>query len=102
MPLDWFVTPTPLSPDNLKKVFQPIYVQELTTGELNPKAMRRIGFPWSEQLIKRSLTACAGTVVTAQKALEYGKALNLTGGYHHAFADFGWVFACLTTCILQH
>lgn len=94
VPPDWFVTPTPLSPDNLKKVFQPIYVQELTTGELNPKAMRRIGFPWSEQLIKRSLTACAGTVLTAQKALEFGKALNLTGGYHHAFADFGSGF-CL-------
>lgn len=94
VPNEWFLTPQPLTPQNLASVYQPNYVRELTAGTLAPKAMRRIGFPWSEQLIKRSLTACAGTVLTAQKALEYGKALNLTGGYHHAFADFGSGF-CL-------
>jgi acetoin utilization deacetylase AcuC-like enzyme len=94
VPTEWFLTPTPLTPEKLSQVFQPTYVKELTTGTLDTKSMRRIGFPWSEQLIKRSLTACAGTVLTAQKALKHGKALNLTGGYHHAFADFGSGF-CL-------
>ena len=62
--------------------------------------MRRIGFPWSEQLIQRTLTAAAGTVLTAELALEHGKALNLTGGYHHAFADFGSGFCMINDLYL--
>ncbi|MFA0697549.1 histone deacetylase, partial [Vibrio sp. 10N.222.49.C9] len=56
--------------------------------------MRRIGFPWSEQLIKRTLTSTAGTVMTAQKAIEEGVAIHLSGGYHHAHANYGSGF-CL-------
>jgi acetoin utilization deacetylase AcuC-like enzyme len=90
----WFHQPTPVSGAELQTVFNPVYVQQLIEGRLDPKAMRRIGFPWSEQLIKRSLTAVGGTMLTGQLALEHGKALNLTGGYHHAFANYGSGF-CL-------
>jgi acetoin utilization deacetylase AcuC-like enzyme len=89
-----FSTPTPVSNEELTRFYSPKYVEELTTGTLDKKAMRRIGFPWSEQLIERSRTAVAGTIQTANLAIETGKALNLTGGYHHAFADFGSGF-CL-------
>ena len=63
--------------------------------------MRRIGFPWSEQLITRTLTAVGGTLLTAQLALEQGRALNLTGGYHHAFADFGSGFCMVNDLYLS-
>jgi len=76
------------------------YLNGLTTGTLDGKAMRRIGFPWSEQLVKRTLTASAGTILTAIKALESGKALNLTGGYHHAFYDFGSGFCMVNDLYL--
>lgn len=89
-----FYVPTPVSAKDLCQVFNPQYVQQLVSGTLDPKAMRRIGFPWSNQLIQRSLTAVGGTVLTAELALEHGKALNLTGGYHHAFANYGSGF-CL-------
>ena len=91
---DSFFMPTPISPKDLCQVFNPQYVQQLVAGTLNVKAMRRIGFPWSAQLIQRSLTAVGGTILTAELALEHGKALNLTGGYHHAFANYGSGF-CL-------
>ena len=91
---DNFFMPTPVSSKDLCQVFNPQYVQQLIAGTLDVKAMRRIGFPWSEQLIQRSLTAVGGTVLTAELALEHGKALNLTGGYHHAFANYGSGF-CL-------
>jgi acetoin utilization deacetylase AcuC-like enzyme len=91
---DNFHMPTPVSPKDLRQVFNPQYVQQLVDGQLDTKAMRRIGFPWSEQLIQRSLTAVGGTILTAQLALKHGKALNLTGGYHHAFANYGSGF-CL-------
>ncbi len=89
-----FVTPSPTSIEYLHQFFDRSYVDELTSGTLNSKAMRTIGFPWSEQLIQRSLTAVGGTICTAKSALQHGIALNLTGGYHHAFADYGSGF-CL-------
>jgi acetoin utilization deacetylase AcuC-like enzyme len=89
-----FHEPLPVLPEDLRQVFNPQYIQHLIDGTLDPKAMRRIGFPWSTQLIQRSLTAVGGTVLTAKLALEHGKALNLTGGYHHAFANYGSGF-CL-------
>ena len=70
------------------------YIRQLCTGQLDPKAMRRIGFPWSEFLIERSLRSVGGTVLTAQLAVQQGLALHLSGGYHHAFAGFGSGF-CL-------
>ncbi|MDO6566235.1 histone deacetylase [Alteromonas sp. 1_MG-2023] len=94
VPDDVFFKPVPLAITELESHFDKNYVQQLTSGTLDKKAMRRIGFPWSDQLIERTLTAVAGTCLTAELALEYGKALNLTGGYHHAFADFGSGF-CL-------
>lgn len=89
-----FIQPDPISVSSLKDVYAPAYIEALTDNTLDRQAMRRIGFPWSEQLILRTRTAVGGTLRTAELALEYGTALNLTGGYHHAFADFGSGF-CL-------
>lgn len=89
-----FYTPDPLDISVLRDHFDTTYVDALLDGTLDKKAMRRIGFPWSGQLIARTLHAVGGTCLTAQLALETGKALNLTGGYHHAFDTFGSGF-CL-------
>lgn len=89
-----FVSPEPVTVELLQQHYLPEYVNNLVSGTLDRQAMRRIGFPWSEQLIQRSLTAVGGTIQTAELALQHGIALNLTGGYHHAAADFGSGF-CL-------
>ena len=96
---DWggkieFFQPTPLSTDEIKRVHSEEYVDLLVTGAMPAAKMRRIGFPWSEALITRTLTSTAGTVLTAEKALEHGIAIHLSGGYHHAHKDFGSGF-CL-------
>lgn len=104
VPQSQFHTPKAIDPEDLKRVLEPRYVDGFVGGTLDPKAMRRIGFPWSEQLVKRTLTAVAGTLLTGDLALESGVALNLTGGYHHAFANFGsgfCVFNDLYLCGLQ-
>jgi len=41
------------------------------------------------QLVERSLRAVGGTCEAAAAALEYGVAMNLAGGTHHAFPDHG-------------
>ncbi|KID56298.1 histone deacetylase superfamily protein [Pseudoalteromonas luteoviolacea] len=65
------------------------YVRDLYQNELCPKAMRRIGIPWSKELMARTFTAPLGTYLTASLALENGVACHLAGGTHHAHYDFG-------------
>ncbi len=65
------------------------YVRAFCAGTLEARAMRRIGLPWSSQLVRRSRIAVAGTLRTVELALEHGLACNTAGGTHHAFADFG-------------
>ncbi len=95
-----FVKPEPVDVAQLKRIYDPTYIDQLTTNQLDPKAMRRIGFPWSEQLIQRTLTAVGGTVRTCELALQHGLALNLTGGYHHAFANLGSGFCMVNDLYL--
>lgn len=89
IPDSWFAKPQPVAQEDLNSVLDRAYVQGFLSNTLDKAAMRRIGFPWSEQLVTRTLTAVGGTILTAELAVKHGKALNLTGGYHHAFANFG-------------
>jgi acetoin utilization deacetylase AcuC-like enzyme len=57
--------------------------------------MRRIGFPWSEGLVKRTLASVGGTLAAAAVALEKGWCGNLAGGTHHAFRAEGSGFCVL-------
>ena len=65
------------------------YVARFNAGRLDPAEVRRIGFPWSEELVERSRRAVGGTIAAARHALVHGIAMNLAGGTHHAFADHG-------------
>ncbi|GAM60011.1 histone deacetylase [Vibrio ishigakensis] len=89
-----FVEPAALTLDDIKKSHSSDYVEALASGQLPAPKMRRIGFPWSESLIERTLTSTGGTVETALQAIDKGVAIHLSGGYHHAHHDFGSGF-CL-------
>jgi acetoin utilization deacetylase AcuC-like enzyme len=65
------------------------YVRRVQAGELDSKAMRRIGFPWSPQMVERSRRSSGATMEACFAALEDGCGVNLAGGTHHAFRDFG-------------
>jgi acetoin utilization deacetylase AcuC-like enzyme len=73
----------------LELVHTPDYIENYCQGTLDTKAQRRIGLPWSPELVRRTCTAVGGTILTAKLALEYGIACNTAGGTHHAFPDFG-------------
>ncbi|MDN3652693.1 histone deacetylase [Thalassotalea ponticola] len=99
-----FYQPEPLNIDQLHRLYDRQYIDALLYNRLTDKQMRRIGFPWSEQLITRTLTACGGTRLTGELAIEHGMAINLSGGYHHAFSDFGSGFCMINDLYLaaQH
>jgi len=65
------------------------YVERFNAGRLDPAEVRRLGLPWSEDLVERSRRAVGGTIAAARHALVHGIAMNLAGGTHHAFADHG-------------
>lgn len=64
------------------------YVGDFIEGKMSEAALRRMGLPWGEELVKRTLISPAGTLLTAELALKHGVACHLAGGTHHAHFDF--------------
>jgi len=82
--------PAPLaSPEIIELVHESEYVRGFVSGSLAPAVMRRIGFPWSEGLVRRTLASVGSTVAAAHDALENGWGGGLAGGTHHAFRAEG-------------
>jgi acetoin utilization deacetylase AcuC-like enzyme len=93
----------------LENIFSPTTIEEkwiLTTHELRywkklqslsltPKEIRRTGFPLTQELVQREMTIMNGTLLCTQYALQYGVAMNIAGGTHHAFTDRGEGFCLL-------
>jgi acetoin utilization deacetylase AcuC-like enzyme len=75
--------------DDILLVHTPDYAQAVEHGTLPREAQRRIGFPWSPQMVERSRRSVGATLAAMRAALEDGIAANLAGGTHHAFADRG-------------
>ncbi len=81
--------PEAVTSSALQRVHATSYVRSVFTGSLSREEVRRIGFPWSQELVERSRRSVGGTVAAALSALEEGAAANLAGGTHHAFRDRG-------------
>jgi acetoin utilization deacetylase AcuC-like enzyme len=75
--------------EDLLLVHDPGYVDAVANGTLPGDVQRRIGFPWSPQMVERSRRSVGATIAAARAALDDGVAANLAGGTHHSFADRG-------------
>ena len=95
------VVPEPVSTSDLLRVHTPEYLRRALEGELDKLEQRRLGFPWSPQLVQRSLRSVGATVAGAAWAWERKSlAVNLAGGTHHAFADRGEGFCLFNDCVV--
>jgi acetoin utilization deacetylase AcuC-like enzyme len=66
------------------------YLEGVKNGTLSTQEIRRIGFPWSPQMVERSRRSSGATIEAARAALSGdGIAVNLAGGTHHACQDHG-------------
>jgi len=81
--------PEPASEAQLTLAHDPDYVARVFRGGLTPKELRRIGFPWSAQMVERSRRSVAATIGACRAAISEGTGINLSGGTHHAHRDFG-------------
>lgn len=86
---------SPSIDQSILKVHEPSYVQRLKECSLDPKMVRKIGFPLSEALIQREWLITQGTLDCCGYALQHGISLNIAGGTHHAYADRGEGFCLL-------
>jgi len=83
------VVPEAASDEELLRVHDREYLERVKAGTLSENEVRRIGFPWSPQMVERSRRSVGGTIAACRSASNDGVAVNLAGGTHHAFADRG-------------
>ena len=90
-----FFEPDTANIDDILAVHSKDYVDSLLNLSLDAKAIRKIGFPLSAELIERELRIAQGTILGCELALKHGVAFNIAGGTHHAFTDSGEAFCLL-------
>jgi acetoin utilization deacetylase AcuC-like enzyme len=74
------------------------YLNRVANGELTAPEVRRVGLPWSPQLVERSRRSVGGTISACRAALQERIAVSLSGGTHHAFRDRGEGFCIFNDC----
>jgi acetoin utilization deacetylase AcuC-like enzyme len=79
----------------------PEYIARFIHGRMTAAEQRVVGFPWSEQIVQRSLSSVGGTLAATRNVLNRTKdasssspkrwaaSAHLAGGTHHAFFDRG-------------
>ncbi|MEC8511888.1 MAG: histone deacetylase [Planctomycetota bacterium] len=75
--------------EEIHAVHDAAYVESFLDGTLDRRVVQRIGFPWSEAMVLRSLGSVGSTLGAVDAAMEDGIAGSLAGGTHHAYRDFG-------------
>ena len=74
----------PIDIEILKSVHDRDYVMKVIKGCLSPSELQNLGFPWSPNLVDRSLHSVGSTLATVRAAVEDKAACSLAGGTHHA------------------
>lgn len=98
--IDNFFSPQEISEEQILTIHQPLYWQKLKTGQLSRQEIRKIGFPYSNDLITREKMIAQGTIDGVDYALKNKVAMNVAGGTHHAFTDRGEGFCLLNDIAL--
>jgi len=88
--------PTLAEPRDICLVHTREYWENVQRGTLPADAVRRLGFPWSESLVRRSRASVQGTLTAARIAIREAIGINLAGGTHHAFPN-----RCEGYCVLN-
>jgi acetoin utilization deacetylase AcuC-like enzyme len=86
---DDLIVPHAASDEELLRVHSPEYLRKLHDGTLSAAEQRRIGLPWSPELVERGRRTTGATIEACRAALAEGIAVSLAGGTHHAFRDAG-------------
>ena len=83
------LTPEPMPRHWLAAVHDPAYVDAVMGARVDAETTRRIGFPVTADVARRTCAVAGGTHAAALHALAHGFAANGAGGSHHAMPGGG-------------
>lgn len=92
---DNLFAPAPLEERWILQTHDQVYWERLSSLSLSPKEIRRTGFPLNQFLVDREVVIANGTLLATQYAKQFGVAMNIAGGTHHAFTNRGEGFCLL-------
>ena len=81
--------PSAASDEEILRAHDSDYLQRVLDGKLSESEVRKIGFPWTPQMVERSRRSSGATIQACREAIVQGVAVSLAGGTHHAFRDHG-------------
>jgi acetoin utilization deacetylase AcuC-like enzyme len=90
-----FLMPQPASDQDILLVHTPQYVKKLKTGTLSAIEELQMEIPYSPDLVNAFWLAAGGSILASEHALKDGVAVNIGGGFHHAFPDHGEGFCMI-------
>ena len=92
--------PRPAADEDILRAHDPLYLNRLQKGELTAKEVRRVGLPWSPEIVLRARYSVGATIEACRTALNERIAVNLGGGTHHAFSDHGQGYCYLNDSVI--
>lgn len=100
VPPEDLMVPEPASEADILRVHDPVYWNRLKNGELSDKEIRRVGLPWSPEIVQRARYSSGATIAACRAAAAEGIAVNLGGGTHHAFGDHGQGYCWINDSVI--
>ena len=86
------LVPEAASNEQLQTAHSSEYLEKLMTGSLTEREVRRLGLPWSHELVERSRRSVGASIAACRDALRDRVSVSLSGGTHHACSDHGQGF----------
>jgi acetoin utilization deacetylase AcuC-like enzyme len=87
--------PEPATDQDILLVHKPEYVNKLKTGTLSAREEMELEIPYSHDLVEAFWLSAGGSILAARHALTDRMAINIGGGFHHAFPDHGEGFCMI-------
>jgi acetoin utilization deacetylase AcuC-like enzyme len=96
-----FVEPSPATREQVLSVHRPEYLSKLEAiADGRARWDPRFECPVDRAVLDAFLLQAGGTILAARLAVTAGRAANLGGGFHHAFADHGEGFCLLNDVMI--
>src|SRR2546423_388536 len=90
-----FLEPQPALDEDILLVHTRDYVRKLKSGTLSPLEEMQLEVPYSPELVRAFWLAAGGSILAAERAMADSIAVNIGGGFHHAFPDHGEGFCVI-------
>ena len=90
-----FLEPQPAEDRDVLLVHTEEYVRKLKSGTLSEFELARLEIPYSPEMVRAAWLSAGGTMLAARQALSNGVAVNIGGGFHHAYPGHGEGFCAI-------